>query len=393
MKNQCPTDSGCRLVHPPNCKWKESCRNETCQFAHPPYCRTTIAPPQISNRPVLDCKWGENCHFQGDQHFADWAHPASHPKARAVSKEIPVKLVYAIENHNFPPLQKLDDKQKKKHYDPPPTQSPKLVPANPTADRIQDERKHNANRNKSNRTEQRGDATRSHPKQNKLNPNSKQTHPTNPKYQPKNRDSQTTKPPKATENVLYVSNLPYSFEDDDLANLFEGLSISSSVVIKNKDGSSKGFGFVEFENEFFMMNALQRDGSVVSQADGETRTIKCSPKLATKPAKPRKIDHHGGYFDPAYQLIAQQWNQAVPGNQGSMPSIPAPLSATYPFPDPNFAYQSGYYAYSNPYSSSFQQPHFTPFVPYGNQTPQPNSFQGQSSYPVGQSGVTYANGY
>lgn len=50
---------------------------------------------------------------------------------------------------------------------------------------------------------------------------------------------------------LFVGGLPFSTTDDDLQQLFAAHGkVSSAVVIKDRDtGRSKGFGFVEFDDE------------------------------------------------------------------------------------------------------------------------------------------------
>jgi cold-inducible RNA-binding protein len=50
---------------------------------------------------------------------------------------------------------------------------------------------------------------------------------------------------------LYVGNLPYQTNDQELSDLFGAHgSVSSATVITDKfSGRSKGFGFVEFEND------------------------------------------------------------------------------------------------------------------------------------------------
>lgn len=49
---------------------------------------------------------------------------------------------------------------------------------------------------------------------------------------------------------IYVGNLPYSFNDEDLSTLFaEYGEVVSSIIITDRDsGRSKGFGFVEMED-------------------------------------------------------------------------------------------------------------------------------------------------
>jgi len=50
---------------------------------------------------------------------------------------------------------------------------------------------------------------------------------------------------------LYVGNLPYSTTDADLSALFAeyGTVVSASVISDRDSGRSKGFGFVEIEDE------------------------------------------------------------------------------------------------------------------------------------------------
>jgi RNA recognition motif-containing protein len=48
-------------------------------------------------------------------------------------------------------------------------------------------------------------------------------------------------------NSLFVANLPYSYNDEDLKNLLP--KATRATVAKNYQGKSKGFGFIEFANE------------------------------------------------------------------------------------------------------------------------------------------------
>jgi RNA recognition motif-containing protein len=50
---------------------------------------------------------------------------------------------------------------------------------------------------------------------------------------------------------IYVGNLSWSMTDDDLSNLFTQFgSVTSAKILKDKmNGRSKGFGFVEMEND------------------------------------------------------------------------------------------------------------------------------------------------
>ena len=50
---------------------------------------------------------------------------------------------------------------------------------------------------------------------------------------------------------LYIGNLPYSANDDELAEIFAAYKsvVSAKVIFDRNSGRSKGFGFVEFEDD------------------------------------------------------------------------------------------------------------------------------------------------
>ena len=52
-------------------------------------------------------------------------------------------------------------------------------------------------------------------------------------------------------NKLYVGNLPFTTTEADLRALFEdhGTVESANVIADRESGRSRGFGFVEFQNE------------------------------------------------------------------------------------------------------------------------------------------------
>jgi RNA recognition motif-containing protein len=57
---------------------------------------------------------------------------------------------------------------------------------------------------------------------------------------------------------LYVGNLSWTMTEDDLRNLFEQYGTVSSIkIVRDREtGRSKGFGFVEMENDTEAQNAL-----------------------------------------------------------------------------------------------------------------------------------------
>lgn len=59
---------------------------------------------------------------------------------------------------------------------------------------------------------------------------------------------------------LYVGGVPYSSTDADLKNHFEqcGPVASATIIMDKMTGRSKGFGFVEMENDADAMTAIEK---------------------------------------------------------------------------------------------------------------------------------------
>ena len=79
--------------------------------------------------------------------------------------------------------------------------------------------------------------------------------------------------------TIYVGNIPYSMTEDDLQKIFgEHGSVQSAKIIVNKfNGRSKGFGFVDMENDSIEETAISElDGKDI---DGRNlRVIKAHPR-------------------------------------------------------------------------------------------------------------------
>lgn len=58
---------------------------------------------------------------------------------------------------------------------------------------------------------------------------------------------------------LFVAGLPYDLDDAELEEIFEkfGKIISAKVSIDRETGKSKGFGFVQMENESEAKEAIE----------------------------------------------------------------------------------------------------------------------------------------
>jgi cold-inducible RNA-binding protein len=62
---------------------------------------------------------------------------------------------------------------------------------------------------------------------------------------------------------LYVGNLPYNISDDQLRDMFAkfGTPDSARVITDRDSGQSKGFGFVEFNDDQQAREALSLNGT------------------------------------------------------------------------------------------------------------------------------------
>ncbi len=85
---------------------------------------------------------------------------------------------------------------------------------------------------------------------------------------------------------LYVGNLPFSFTDKDLRELFAPYGeVSEVVIISDKfSGKSKGFGFVTFAND----EAGQKAVSELKEKDVQGRAIKVNEARPLEERPPRR---------------------------------------------------------------------------------------------------------
>lgn len=73
---------------------------------------------------------------------------------------------------------------------------------------------------------------------------------------------------------LYVGNLSYSTDKDGLERIFSeyGTLVSATVIVDRQTGGSKGFGFVEFEDE----SCAQKAVSALNGREVDGRRIRVS---------------------------------------------------------------------------------------------------------------------
>lgn len=87
---------------------------------------------------------------------------------------------------------------------------------------------------------------------------------------------------------LYVGNLPYTSTDQDLQALFAtfGTVLSAQIIMDKFSGRSKGFGFVEMEDDAAAQAAIEK----MNGSDQGGRT------LVVSVARPREERPAGGGF-------------------------------------------------------------------------------------------------
>lgn len=90
---------------------------------------------------------------------------------------------------------------------------------------------------------------------------------------------------------LYVGNLPYSTNEETLKELFAqaGEVISATIITDKMTGRSKGFGFVELEDEpaekaIEMFNGKEIDGRAITVNEARPMTD-----------RPQRKFGHGGF--------------------------------------------------------------------------------------------------
>lgn len=88
-----------------------------------------------------------------------------------------------------------------------------------------------------------------------------------------------------SEFKVYVGNLPFSFTQEELKNLFSEFGqITEATVISDKfSGRSKGFGFVTFANKEDSDKAI----SEMNDKEVQGRNLKVSEAKPMDPDRPR----------------------------------------------------------------------------------------------------------
>jgi len=92
-----------------------------------------------------------------------------------------------------------------------------------------------------------------------------------------------------SKTTLFVANLPFSIDDEQLLKLFSDTKVKAAHVVRTRTGRSRGYGFVEFENEADQTAALNTtNGREVVGVNGNRNiSVTISNSVAsTQPGEP-----------------------------------------------------------------------------------------------------------
>ncbi|KAI9284800.1 hypothetical protein BC943DRAFT_346996 [Umbelopsis sp. AD052] len=103
---------------------------------------------------------------------------------------------------------------------------------------------------------------------------SKKRAPRKPTKAPARIDGATTNRGEPSKTTLFVGNLPFSTDDEGLKDILQNYRVKSAHVVKRKTGRSKGYGFVEMEDEAEQQKVL--DEMKTLTVDGREVSIKVS---------------------------------------------------------------------------------------------------------------------
>jgi len=83
-------------------------------------------------------------------------------------------------------------------------------------------------------------------------------------------------PPKEklpSKTTLFVANLPFSVDDEQLKAIFADTNLKDAHVVHTRNGRSRGYGFVEFHNETDQLDALKVKNKVEVEGNKGKREI------------------------------------------------------------------------------------------------------------------------
>jgi RNA recognition motif-containing protein len=81
--------------------------------------------------------------------------------------------------------------------------------------------------------------------------------------------------------TLYVTNLPFSCTDEGLLEIFKDCKPKSAHIVFTRNGRSRGYGFVEFEDENAQKKAMEAKNGTDVPDGNNSRTIQVSVSHST----------------------------------------------------------------------------------------------------------------
>ncbi|KAF5676440.1 sporulation-specific 5 [Fusarium heterosporum] len=138
---------------------------------------------------------------------------------------------------------------------------------------------------------------------------------------------------------LYISNLPKSLTEVELAVIFRGFTILSSKILRDSMGNSRGVGFARFENRDICDDVIEKFHGATVGEEGLLMNIRYADTPAQKELKrvtaerrqfrtnEYNIGAYGtplvGYGGSMYPHHAQNRRAAIPITRPLMPEAPA----------------------------------------------------------------------
>jgi len=71
-------------------------------------------------------------------------------------------------------------------------------------------------------------------------------------------DKNLPRHPRTDKVQLFIGNVPYTYTEKDLTDLFAEYGILSVVLVRDTEGASKGFGFIEVRMSFFSFHIIDK---------------------------------------------------------------------------------------------------------------------------------------
>lgn len=93
---------------------------------------------------------------------------------------------------------------------------------------------------------------------------------------------------------LYVGNLPYSMTSQTLGDMFAsyGTVVSATIIADRMSGRSKGFGFVELEDDAMAQNAINDLNG--KEIEGRNMVVSVARPMEERPKRQFDNNRSGG---------------------------------------------------------------------------------------------------